>query len=123
VGHRRRALERRRLELTTEDRGLGFQTREIRPTTAVTRLEAGTGKLRPWKDIPEIGPDVSGVGEYTTTLHLDDDPREGYRYVLDLGSTAGGLGHVRVNVRRQRASTPQCQLSTLPRTCAPATTR
>jgi hypothetical protein len=84
-------------ELITEDRGLGYQTREVRPTTAVTRLEAGTGSLRPWKDIAEVGPDVSGVGEYTTTLHLDSGPQEGYRYVLDLGSTAGGLGSLRVN--------------------------
>jgi hypothetical protein len=38
-----------------------------------------------------------GSGDYTTTLHLEDDPQEGYRYVLDLGSTAGGLGSVRVN--------------------------
>ncbi len=85
------------LELITEDRGLGYETREVRPTTAVTRLDAGTGALRPWKDIAEVGPEVSGVGEYTTTLHLDDGPQEGYRYVLDLGSTAGGLGSVRVN--------------------------
>ena len=30
-------------------------------------------------------------------LQLDQDPQEGYRYVLDLGSTAGGLGSLRVN--------------------------
>ena len=85
------------LKLITEDRGLGYQTREVRPTTAITRIEAGTGTLRPWKDIPEVGPEVSGVGEYTTTLHLDHQPQDGHRYVLDLGSTAGGLGSLRVN--------------------------
>src|SRR4029453_17826977 len=53
--------------------------------------------LRPWKDIPEIGPEVSGVGQYTTTLHLHHPPQQGHRYVLDLGSTAGGLGSVGVN--------------------------
>ncbi len=37
------------------------------------------------------------VSEYTTALHLDHDPQKGYRYVLDLGSTAGGLGSVRIN--------------------------
>ena len=84
-------------ELITEDRGLGYQTREVRPTTKVTRLEAGSRSLSPWKDITEVGPEVAGVGEYTTTLHLDHDPQEGYRYVLDLGSTAGGLGSVQVN--------------------------
>jgi len=85
------------LQLITEDRGLGYQTREVRPLTAVTRLEAGTGRLRPWRDLPEVGPEVSGVGDYTATLHLDHAPDPGFRYVLDLGSTAGGLGTVRVN--------------------------
>lgn len=84
------------LKLITEDRGLGYVTREVRPETAVTRLEAGTGTLRPWKDITEIGPEVSGIGEYKTTLHLDH-PQDGYRYVLDLGCTAGALGSVTVN--------------------------
>ena len=85
------------LQLITEDRGLGYETREVRPLTAVTRLEAGTEALRPWKDIPEVGPEVSGVGEYSTTLQLDHQPLEGNRYLLDLGSTAGGLGSLRVN--------------------------
>jgi hypothetical protein len=85
------------LESITEDRGLGYQTREVRPTTAITRIEAGTRTLRPWKDIPEIGPEVSGVGQYTTTVHLDQPPQAGSRYLLDLGSTAGGLGSLGVN--------------------------
>jgi hypothetical protein len=45
-------------QLITEDRGLGYQTREVRPTTAVTRIDAGTGPLHPWKDLPEVGPEV-----------------------------------------------------------------
>jgi hypothetical protein len=40
---------------------------------------------------------VSGIGEYTASLHLDQEPQHGYRYLLDLGFTAGGLGSVRVN--------------------------
>jgi hypothetical protein len=84
-------------QLITEDRGLGYQTREVRPTTAVTRIDAGTGPLRPWKDLPEVGPEVSGVAEYTATVRLEQQPEEGKRYRLDLGSTAGGLGSVRVN--------------------------
>ncbi|HEU5483289.1 MAG TPA: hypothetical protein VFU98_00170, partial [Microlunatus sp.] len=85
------------LQTIIEDRGLGYETREVRPLTAVTRIDAGTGALRPWKDLPEVGPAVSGVGEYSTSLHLDGAPRDAARYVLDLGSTAGGLGSVRVN--------------------------
>ena len=85
------------LELITEDRGLGYQTREVRPLTAVTRIDAGTGPLRAWKDMPQVGPEVSGIGEYRTSLHLDQPPMDDSRYVLDLGSTAGGLGSVQVN--------------------------
>ncbi len=84
-------------ELIVEDRSLGYETREVRPTTAVTTLTAGRTALRPWRDIPEIGPEVSGVGLYTTTFVLDREPAPGERIVLDLGSTAGGLGAVRVN--------------------------
>ncbi|MFB4280318.1 glycosyl hydrolase [Nonomuraea sp. MTCD27] len=83
------------VEVITEDRGLGYETREERPRTAVTRLDAGHGPLRPWKDLPQVGPEVSGVGEYTATFTLDRVA--GARYVLDLGSTAGALGSVRVN--------------------------
>ena len=83
--------------LVTEDRGLGYETREVRPTTAVTRLDAGHGDLRPWREIAGVGPEVSGVGEYTSTFSLTEEPGEERRYVLDLGSTAGGLGSVRIN--------------------------
>jgi alpha-L-rhamnosidase len=81
------------LQLITEDRGLGYVTREVRPTTAVTRIDAGTGELRPWLSL--VGPEVSGVGDYRSTVRLDD-PGSG-RLLLDLGSTAGGLGSVSVN--------------------------
>lgn len=84
------------LTVITEDRGLGYVTREVRPTPQVTRIDAGTGSLRPWKDIPEVGPAVSGVGDYTTTMQLDAEVG-GDRYFLDLGSVAGGLGSVQVN--------------------------
>jgi hypothetical protein len=84
-------------ELITEDRGLGYVTGETRPTTRIARLDAGNGRLRPWQSIATIGPEVSGIGEYTATLPLEHGPQEGERYVLDLGSTGGGLGAARVN--------------------------
>ncbi|KAA9111548.1 glycosyl hydrolase [Microbacterium rhizomatis] len=83
------------LEVITEDRGLGYESREVRPHTAVTRRDAGTGALRSWHEIAEVGPDVSGVGEYATRFGVD--LVEGAKYLLQLGSTAGGLGSVRVN--------------------------
>ena len=65
-------------ELITEDRGLGYETREVRPTTAVTRLEAGTGTLRPWRDL--AGGRPGGLGGRRVHHHaaLDGGPQVGY---------------------------------------------
>lgn len=82
-------------QLIEENRGLGYVTREVRPTTAVTRLRADAGALAPWKNLDGVGPEVSGVGEYRTTLVLEAVPAG--RLVLDLGDVCGGLGSVSVN--------------------------
>ncbi|MEI3848546.1 MULTISPECIES: glycosyl hydrolase [unclassified Microbacterium] len=82
-------------EVLTEDRGLGYVSTEVRPTTAVTPRDAGRVRLAPWSELDAIGPEVSGVGEYRATLRAPD-PAPGARYVLHLGSTAGGLGSVRI---------------------------
>ena len=63
------------LHVITEDRGLGYVTREVRPTTAITRLDVGSGDLRPWREIAAVGPEVSGVGEYVATLTCRRLPR------------------------------------------------
>jgi hypothetical protein len=84
------------LQVITEDRGLGYVTREVRPRTAVIRLEAGRGGLLPWRDLQPVGPEVSGIGDYTATFDLPAGLHGG-RLLLDLGSTAGGLGSVQVN--------------------------
>jgi hypothetical protein len=83
--------------LIVEDRGLGYETRELRPTTAVTKLESPSRALAPWKDLEGVGPDVSGVGEYVASFAVSAADIDGGRLVLDLGSTSGGLGSVRVN--------------------------
>jgi len=83
-------------QLITEDRGLGYVTREVRPTTAVTRIEVGTTALQPWRELAGVGPEVSGVAEYVTTFTLADVV-DGARHLLDLGSSAGGLGSVSIN--------------------------
>ena len=86
------------LEVITEDRGLGYVTREVRPHTAVTRLNTGERTLGPWLDMVEVGPEVSGVGDYVARVTVaQEDLVEGARFVLDLGSTANGLGSVSVN--------------------------
>ena len=55
----------------TEDRGLGYVTKEIYYETDKTVIDAGEVELKPWKDIPAVGPEVSGVGIYATTFNLD----------------------------------------------------
>ena len=83
--------------IITEDRGLGYVTREVRFATAVTTLDSAERCLKPWRELPEVGPDVSGVGDYVAVLTVGDDLLGHGRLVLDLGSTAGGLGSVSVN--------------------------
>ncbi|MEW1835983.1 glycosyl hydrolase [Microbacterium sp. NPDC079995] len=83
-------------ELIVEDRGLGYESREIKPRTSITRLNTPDTSLRPWRDLPGIGPEVSGIGEYRASFTLP--PQEASaRVVLDLGSTGGALGSVSVN--------------------------
>ncbi|MGW0704443.1 glycosyl hydrolase [Streptomyces sp. NPDC002643] len=84
-------------EVIVEDRGHGYITREIRPLTKVTSLAVGQAPLRPWRDLPGVGPEVSGVAEYRSTFSAPLPSVAGTRYLLDLGSTDGGLGSVVVN--------------------------
>lgn len=84
------------LEVITEDRGLGYVTREVRPHTAVTTLASAERALTPWTGLVEVGPEVSGVGDYVARVTVPENAFGG-RIVLDLGSTAGGLGSVTVN--------------------------
>lgn len=82
--------------IISEDRGLGYETREVEPSTLVTSIDVGPSELIPWREIPGVGPEVSGVGEYRSTFTVERyDPSVGC--VLDLGSVSGGLGAVRVN--------------------------
>ncbi len=84
-------------ELIVEDRGLGYETREVLPHTAVTAIPVRGADLKPWTELDGVGAEVSGVAEYRTTLTLDAVEASALRYVLDLGSTNGGLGSVVVN--------------------------
>lgn len=86
------------IETITEDRGKGYQTREAHPRTLVTRLEVPERTLLPWDEMVEVGPDVSGVGEYRTEFELTADTFDtADRLLLDLGSTAGALGSATLN--------------------------
>ncbi|MCL2146227.1 MAG: hypothetical protein FWH52_00345 [Synergistaceae bacterium] len=81
-----------------EDRGLGYVTREVYFTTKKSPIEVGETSLIPWKDIPSVGPDVSGVGYYTTTFNLPDGwSVEKNGAYLSIGFTDGSPCNVFVN--------------------------
>ena len=81
-----------------EDRGLGYETTEVFFETKKTMLDAGEVELKPWKDIPAVGEDVSGVGYYSTVFTLPEAfSREENGAVLRLGCTGGCTAAVYIN--------------------------
>lgn len=81
----------------TEDRGLGIVTKEVYYETTKDLLHADTVSLKPWKDIPRIGPEVSGVGYYTARVTLPSDWSEANGAVLEIGSVNGNTAAIYVN--------------------------
>jgi len=84
-------------QIISEDRGLGYVSREVRFATSVNELASSERSLKPWRVLAEVGPAVSGVGDYVTELVVSEELLGHGRLLLDLGSTAGGLGSVSVN--------------------------
>lgn len=84
-------------KVITEDRGLGYVTEEVYYETQKNLIRAGTVALAPWKDIPDIGPHVSGVGYYTTTFTLPGDwgPEDGA--IFEVESVGGNSVAIYVN--------------------------
>ena len=81
----------------TEDRGNGIVTKECWYDTKKTLLDAGEVLTIPWKDIPAVGPAVSGVGTYTVTVEMPADWNDEKGAELVLGSTNGSTAAVYVN--------------------------
>lgn len=82
-----------------EDRGLGIVTHEFEIPTKKTLLPPVETALVPWKDIPGVGPTVSGVGTYRTSVDLPDDfqPDANEKAYLTVGSTNGCTYAIYVN--------------------------
>ena len=81
----------------TEDRGLGYVTKEVYFETDKTMLDAGKVGLAPWKDIAAIGPEVSGVGFYSAEFELPADWSDDNAAVFAMGSVCGYTSAVYVN--------------------------
>lgn len=86
--------------LITEDRGKGLLTREVYYETKKERIVVGKTPLLPWKDLPMVGPAVSGVGRYATEVVLPDTWDDLHRAVLKLGSVCGNTAAVYVNGKK-----------------------
>ena len=80
-----------------ENRGLGYVTREVWYDTRKDCITVENADLKPWKDLPEIGPDVSGVGHYTTRFTV---PESWDGAFLQIGDTGGNPVFVTVNGKR-----------------------
>ncbi len=87
----------------TEDRGVGHISTEVYYETKKTLLDAGEVDTIPWKDIPAVGPEVSGVGFYTTQVEMPADWSAGCGAELEIGSTNGCTAAVYVNGRKAPA--------------------
>ncbi len=83
-----------------EDRGFGYVTNEVYYETKKTRIKVGKTELKPWKDIPTVGGEVSGVGYYTTTFRLPDAWSENNGAYLKIGSTNGNSAAIYVNGKK-----------------------
>lgn len=94
--------EGEKVELT-EDRGKGYVTKEVYYKTKKTMIPAGKVNLVPWKDIPAIGPEVSGVGYYTTSVKTPDNWNENMGAILKIKSANHNTVAVYVNEQKAGA--------------------
>lgn len=84
---------------TAKTEETGVTSTEVTYTTKHVMKDAGSlSKLVPWKDIPAIGAEVSGVGTYTNTFTLPqdwDNTTDGLTF--DAQSYCGGTVSIQVN--------------------------
>jgi hypothetical protein len=86
-----------------EDRGLGIVTKEVYYETKKTRIPVGRTELKPWREIPALGPAVSGVGCYKTSFTLPESWSAENGALLCIGSTQGNSAAVYVNGKKAPA--------------------
>lgn len=87
----------------SENRGLGIETREVYYETTKKRIRVEGTDLKPWCEIPQVGPEVSGVGYYTAKVRLSEEWVNTCGTILRLGSTNGNTAAVYVNGKKAGA--------------------
>ena len=80
-----------------ENRGLGIVTKEVYYETRKDDIRAGETVLKPWNDIEEIGPEVSGIGYYTTHITLPPDWIASCGTILKMTSVCQNTAAVYIN--------------------------
>jgi hypothetical protein len=83
-----------------EDRGLGYVSKEVYYETRKTLISVGKTDLIPWKDIPAVGQEVSGIGYYRASFVPPPEWKNKKEVILKLGSTQGNSVAVYVNGRK-----------------------
>lgn len=86
-----------------ENRGLGITTKEVYYETKKDKRSVGVTELKPWKEIVDIGPEVSGVGYYKTKITLPDNWDAMTGAVLKIESTNKNTAVVYVNGKKAPA--------------------
>ena len=86
-----------------EDRGLGIVTHEFYYETTKTPIEVGKTELKPWREIPAVGEQVSGVGYYTAKVTLPAEWSQEDGAYLKIGYANKCTVAVYVNGKKARA--------------------
>lgn len=87
----------------TEERKPGVVTTEVYYETLKTPIFVGQTELVPWKDIPQVGPEVSGIGLYRTQIELPHKWEETAGVLLCVESTNTNTAAVYVNDQKANA--------------------
>ncbi len=85
-------------KITRSETRNGITTTEATYTTNKVDIHVGETELIPWKDMQQVGPEVSGVGTYTTTFNLPENwnvKTNGLEFCAD--SFCGGTAAIFVN--------------------------
>ncbi|WP_270739940.1 glycosyl hydrolase [Massilioclostridium coli] len=93
----------------TEDRGFGYTTTEVTYDTNKVDINVGQTDLIPWKDIPQVGGTVSGVGSYTTTFTLPENwDNSLYSLQFQADSFSGGTAAIFINGKQVNGNMDNC---------------
>lgn len=90
-------------KIITEDRGLGIVTKEVYYETKKEIISVGETKLKPWKDIEAVGPEVSGIGYYTTEFVLPAEWNNSNGAILKISDVHKHTAAVYVNGKKAKA--------------------